>query len=201
MACVAQIRERRDPRRHPAFELRFRRGKALAKFVKRIAADHRRQQQPVRLQRAADLREDAGQIIDELQRERGYDEIERFLLKRQNFLRISQDIEVCEGFETVGERLSQGIAGCPDVGGLGKIPLHCGQPLRHLFGHTIEQEGDRPLFERTALPRPQQSAVKQGWRGGDRMGSHAGWLRRSMAPWQSSLYFPFARLERRAGRR
>src|SRR5205085_3949699 len=98
--------------------------------------------------------------------------------------------EVCEGFETIGEWLSQGIAGCPDVGGLGKIPLHRGEPFRHVFGHAVEQEGNRPLLERTALPRPQQSAVKQGRRGGDRMGSHAGWLRRSMAPWQSSLHFP-----------
>ena len=66
-ADIAQIGERRDARRNAAFAFGFRRGKGLPQFGQRIAADHRRQQQAVGLQRAADLREHAGQIVDELQ--------------------------------------------------------------------------------------------------------------------------------------
>ena len=80
-ADVAQIGKRRDAGRNPAFAFGFRRGKGLPQFGQRVAADHRRQQQPVRLQRAADLRQHAGQIVDELQGERGDNEIERFRLQ------------------------------------------------------------------------------------------------------------------------
>ena len=85
-ADIAQIGKRRDPRRHSAFAFGFRRRKGLPQLGQRIAADHRRQQQPVGPQRAADLREHAGQIVDELKGERGDDEIERFRLQRENFL-------------------------------------------------------------------------------------------------------------------
>ena len=76
-ADIAQIGKRRDARRYPALAFGFRRGKGLPELRQRIAADHRRQQQPVGLQRAADLRQHAGQIVDELERERGDGEIER----------------------------------------------------------------------------------------------------------------------------
>ena len=66
-ADVAQIGKRRHARRHPAFAFGFGRGKGLPQLGQRIAADHRRQQQPVRPQRAADLCEHAGQVVDELQ--------------------------------------------------------------------------------------------------------------------------------------
>ena len=89
-ADVAQIGERRDAGRHAAFAFGFRRGKGLPQLGQRIAADHRRQQQPVGFQRAADLREHAGQIVDELKSQRGDDEVERFRLERQNFLPGSQ---------------------------------------------------------------------------------------------------------------
>ena len=69
-AYVAQIGKRQDARRHAAFAFDFRRRKGLPQLGQRIATDHRRQQQPVRLQRAADLRQHAGQVVDELKRER-----------------------------------------------------------------------------------------------------------------------------------
>ena len=80
-ADIAQIGKRRDARRHAALAFGFRRRKGLPELGQRIAADHRRQQQPVRLQRAADLRQHAGQIVDELKGERGDGEIERFRLQ------------------------------------------------------------------------------------------------------------------------
>ena len=67
----------------PPSQFGFRRGKGLPQLGQRIAADHRRQQQPVGFQRTADLRQHAGQIVDELKCERGDGEIERFRPQRQ----------------------------------------------------------------------------------------------------------------------
>ena len=75
-ADIAQVGERRHARRHSALKLGFRRRKRLPQFGQRIAADHRRQQQPIRLQRAADLRQHAGQVVDELQGQRGDCEVD-----------------------------------------------------------------------------------------------------------------------------
>ena len=104
-ADIAQIGERRDARRHPAFAFGFGRGKGLPQFGQRIAADHRRQQQPVRLQRAADLRQHAGQIVDELEGERGDREIERF--RRQaatSSLSSIRQIDACDRLDPLGQR-------------------------------------------------------------------------------------------------
>ena len=49
VADFAQIGERRDTGREAALALGFRRGKALPQLGQRVAADHRCQQQPVRL--------------------------------------------------------------------------------------------------------------------------------------------------------
>ena len=65
-------------------------GEGLPQFGQRIAADHRRQQQPVGLERAPDLRQHAGQIVDELKGQRGDREVERFRRQRQR-LRIVGD--------------------------------------------------------------------------------------------------------------
>ena len=90
-ADIAQIGERRDARRHAALAFGFGGGKGLPQLGQRIAADHRRQQQPVGPQRAADLRQHARQIVDELERKRGDGEIERFRLQRQRFRSIGID--------------------------------------------------------------------------------------------------------------
>ena len=104
-ADVAQIGERRDARRHPAFAFGFGRGERLPQLGQRIAADHRRQQQPVGLQRAADLRQHAGQIVDELKGERRDDEIERFRLQRQRFAFGIIETNASDGFEATAQRL------------------------------------------------------------------------------------------------
>ncbi len=76
-ADVAQVGERRDARRDAAFNLGLGGGERLTQFGQRLAADGRREQQAIRLQRAADLRQHARQIVDELQCQRGDREIER----------------------------------------------------------------------------------------------------------------------------
>ena len=52
--------------------------------------------------------------------------------------------------------------------------LRTGNPVRHVFHDTIEQERRRPRAPRAVDPRPQQSAVEQLGRSG-RVRSHAGW--------------------------
>src|ERR1700738_735784 len=66
------------------------------------------------------------------------------------------------------------IAGGTDIGTGGKLPEHGVQPLVHILGDTVEQEGDGPLPQRTALSRAQQSAIEQVRRSG-RVRGHAGW--------------------------
>ncbi len=51
-----------------------------------IAPDQRGEEQAIRLERAAHLRQSAGQIVDELQRQERHDEIERAIGERQRFL-------------------------------------------------------------------------------------------------------------------
>ena len=52
-------------------------GKRLAEFGQGVAADHRCEEQSVRLQRAADLCQHAWQIVDKLERQSGEREVER----------------------------------------------------------------------------------------------------------------------------
>ncbi len=85
-AELAQIGERRDPRRHAAFHFAFGGGEGLPQLGQRLAAEERREKQSVGFERAANLHENARQIVDELQRQRRDDEIERRVAKRQRLL-------------------------------------------------------------------------------------------------------------------
>ena len=85
-AQFTQISEWRNARRDAALDLAFGGGEGLAQFGQAVAADQRGQQQAVGLQRAADLDQRAGQVVDELQRQCGDDEIERAVGKRQRLL-------------------------------------------------------------------------------------------------------------------
>ena len=66
-AHVAQVGERRNARRDAVLDLGFGGREGLAQFGQRVAADERREQQAVGLQRAANLDKRAGEIVDELQ--------------------------------------------------------------------------------------------------------------------------------------
>ena len=82
-AEFAHIGKRRNARRDAAFDLALGLREGLAQFGQRVAAEQRGEQQAVGLERAADLDERAGQIVDELQRQRRDDEIERAVGERQ----------------------------------------------------------------------------------------------------------------------
>ena len=59
--------------------------KHTAQFDQRIAAQDRREEQPVRLQRPPDLDQGARQIVDPVQRQCRSDQIERAIGKGQKF--------------------------------------------------------------------------------------------------------------------
>ncbi len=184
-ADVAQIGKRRDARRHPAFAFGLGGRKRLPQLGQRIAADHRREQQPVGPERAADLREHTGQIIHKLKGERGDDEVERFRLQRECFV-VGIEIDPGDGFEAITS--SQALTRRPDLRDIGKFPQHRMKALCHVFDDAVEQEGGGTPAQRTALPRPQEGAVEQEGSGG-RVRGHTRVVRRSPHFWQSAIHF------------
>jgi hypothetical protein len=76
--------------------------------------------------------------------------------------------------EAIARRRSQQLTRRPDIRDIGKFPQHGVQPLRDILGNAVEQEGRRSHMLRAALPRLQQDAVEQFWRG-IRGRGHAGW--------------------------
>src|SRR6185437_15055783 len=86
-AEIAQVGKWRNARRDPALAFGLRRREGLPEFGERVAADHRRQQEPVGLQRASYLRQHSGQVVGELKAERRKREIEALRRKWQGLLR------------------------------------------------------------------------------------------------------------------
>src|SRR6185437_15250372 len=144
----------------------------LPQFGQRITADHCRQQEAVRFQRAADLRQHPRQVIDELKCQSGDHKVERLRLERQDFLRIR--IDMLQTAETLAQRPAQQFTRRPDIGHVGKTPQYRAQALVNVVGHAIEQEGLRPELPRTALPPLQQRAIEQDG-SGIRTGCHTRW--------------------------
>jgi len=89
---IPQIREGRDARRQPAFHFTFSERKRLAQFGQRFAAEERGKHQPIRPQRAADLNECTGKVVDRLQCERRDGEIERGIGERKCFF-VGDDVK------------------------------------------------------------------------------------------------------------
>ena len=83
----------------------FRRGEGVPQLGQRIAADHRRQQQPVGPQRAANLRQHAWKIVDELKGECRDDEIERFGGERESFRRRVLQADAGHGPASIAQQV------------------------------------------------------------------------------------------------
>ena len=149
-AKVANIGEGRNPRRDSAFDLAFRFGEGFAQYAQTVAADHRRQQQTVRLQCALDLDERAGQVIHKLQRQRRHDKIERGIGERQRFLvgshrqrrSVGRDrqrrCDQSRYFPARGQHTAQRIVRRAEVDGALELPQHHRQPLAHFLGDAVE---------------------------------------------------------------
>ena len=81
-AEVAHVGERRDARAGAAFDLFLGDQQRRPELRERSSAQHRGQQQAVGLQGAADLQQGTRQVVDEVQRESGHDQIERLIRRR-----------------------------------------------------------------------------------------------------------------------
>ena len=145
----AHVDERRDPRRRAAENLALGDGKTLAEFGQCVAADERPDEKAVGLQRAADLDERPGQIVDGLQHEERHREVETSVGRRQA-LDIPDRAEEFSGAEAGEGRCD------PD----GAVDLsarreRCGGVRPG--GAEIGRQSEAPLDQRQALgqlPRP-----------------------------------------------
>jgi hypothetical protein len=148
----------------------------LPEFGQRIAAEHRSEQEPVRLQRAADLREHAGQIVDELEGQRGDHEIERLRRQTERF-RLAEADRI-DRSDTPAQGVPEPVTRRPEIGRRRKAARYRLQTVRHVCGDTLEQERRRPRAPGARQPRGEQCAIEQVGSGG-RVRCHAGWLRRT----------------------
>ena len=150
-------------------------GESLAQLGERIAAGERRQQQAVGLERAADLDQRAGQIVDELQRQRRHHEIERRVAERQRLL-VGDDGQA----GTIGDAgarqrsaammvptlpLAASTRRSASVG----VPRSSAQSNRRstaasrsaqVLGHPLEQERRRPERRGARAARAQQAVIE-----------------------------------------
>jgi hypothetical protein len=106
----------------------------FAQLGEAVATDQCRQQQAVRLERAADLDQRAGQIIHKLQRQRGHHQIERAVGERQSFLVGGDSLsELREAFGQAESEVEGGVsprvAPVADVRELGALLQRAGLAL------------------------------------------------------------------------
>ena len=127
---------------------------------------------------AADLRQHARQVVDELKGERRNRKIELFRTQRQRLGLAIRQIDPRQWTEASGERAAELVAGGADVGGALEFPQHRLQPFRRILGNSIQQERCGPAAQGTTLPGPQQGAVEKDWRG-IRVRGHCRLVRRS----------------------
>ena len=174
-AELAHIGERRDARRRAALDLAFSRGKCLAQFAEAGAADQRRQQQTVGLERAADLDQRAGQIIYKLQRQAGDNQIERGIRERHGFFIGGDANKIGRKPTRVGlgrndepdpprfsERAAHRIVRRAEIDRERKLPRHRRETLGHVGGDPVEQKRLRPERRSAGPASAQQGAVEDG---------------------------------------
>ena len=146
----------------------------MAQFGQGVAADERGEQQAVGFQRALYLDQRARQIVDELQRKRGDDEIEGAVRERQRLL-IGNDAERravafsgrCgsdDGTDlaAVGQRPTYRIGRRAEIDGAIEVPQHSRQPLAQFGGHPIDEKRRRPERPRALPTLTQQMAIEDG---------------------------------------
>src|SRR5262249_35978913 len=151
----------------------------IAQFRQTFATDERSQQQAIRLQRAANLDQSAGQIVDKLQRQCRHNQIDRRAGKWQRLL-VGRDTQERTGSV---ERVNVRRNDRPDLPACGKNRAHCigrsaqidrdveltqdSRKTLSQFGRSaIEQKSCRAKLARTRLPRSEKLSVKYAgaWR-------------------------------------
>jgi predicted amidophosphoribosyltransferase len=173
-AEIAQIGERRDAGRYSGLDLGLGGGKGLPQLGERLPAEKRGEKKPVRLERAADLDERARQVVDDMEREQGDDEIERSVAKRQSLL-VGDDFSIIRG--TGRQRLdSDDGAGLPlqclPRGITRRAKIECqveaaqdrGQAVGQIIRRAVEQECRRPERLCTPPAGAQEQTIEDGGR-------------------------------------
>ena len=173
-AELAHIGERRHAWRDAAFDLALGLREGFAQFGEAVAADQRRQQQTVRLERAADLDQRAGQVVDKLQRQRRDDQIERAIGERQGLF-VGGDVQGAfarpghwrgrndrRDLAALGKRAAHRVGGRAEIDGTLERAQHHREPLAQFGGDAVDQEGFRPERAGAPLARAQQLAVEDG---------------------------------------
>ena len=155
-AQLAQIGERRNPRRDAALDLGLGLREGLAQLGQRVAAEQRRQEQAVRLERAADLHQRARQVVDELQRQRRDDEIERAVANGSaSSSATTRSVDRPAAATAGSPAIDADLAACRQraahrVGRRAEIDRtlepaqHRRQPVGEILRDAVDQEGRRP---------------------------------------------------------
>jgi hypothetical protein len=128
----------------------------LAQLGQRVASDQRGEKQPVRLERPSHLHQRAGEVVDELQRERRHHEIEARVAKRQRFglghdLQAGTALCIRHGIDrddrghglAGGQHVADGSGRRRKVDGQRKRPQHRRQPVGQIIRDPVDQEGRR----------------------------------------------------------
>src|SRR5262249_3350623 len=161
-------------------------GEGFSQLDKGITAGKSCEQQAVGLERPTDLDERARKIVDELQRKRGYDEIDAGVAKRQRLL-VGGNNEIClpalatrwracervgrdQGgdFVSTSKRAAYSIGRRTEVDGTFKAAAHGRQSVRHFLRHSVEQKSRSAQVLGTRAVRAQQIAVEQDRQRGHR---------------------------------
>ena len=139
---------------------------AIAVRVVEVVVDG--QQQPIRPQCAAYLRQRPRQIVDELKGQSGDRKVERFRLQRDRLGLDIRQIDRRELIDPIEQPGAELVARSPDVGRALELPQHGLQPFRRILGDAIKQKCRGLAAQSTITPRPQQGTVEQH-RGGIRV--------------------------------
>ena len=149
------VGEGRDVRPRASFLPRFRLQERRAQLEQGLAAQHRREQQAVRLERLPDLDQRARQVVHPMKAERAHHEIERIRADRQPFLvgdkarrtrsardhgrrEVSLDQQIGRGLPAQhGPELPAMAAEIEDAG---EAALHVVEPAHQPLAHLAHQE-------------------------------------------------------------
>jgi len=145
----AELDEGRDARRGAAARFGFGNRQGLAELGQRIAAEEGGEEQPVRFQGIAHLAENAGEVVDPVEGERGHREVEACRREGQGF-GIGDDIRRCLGdaieaedaigLTGGGDRGGEQRGGRAEIGGKREGPLHGGEAVEEVVDDAAEQE-------------------------------------------------------------
>ena len=160
--AVAQIGERRHPRRGAAGQCRLGLGQRLAQFRQRAERRQARQQQPVRTQREAQLDQRARQVVDPVQRQARHHQIEAARRERQELLvrrhrrpavqrRHRRRQVAAHHLDAARAQQRRHHAAPADIQRLGEPPRRVVQPVEQPLGRVAQHVGDAAHRARGAV--------------------------------------------------